>query len=120
MSCEQLNLSSEGIELELSSGDCGLTFIDDGVALSFGPLACDISMGDILSNINPQLQILIDEAAASITYVGFSQPGTATDAASWRIFRLDESGDPELVKQYASGSTNFNQVWDNRAALLYS
>ena len=75
---------------------------------------------DVLALVAPQNILELDEAAGSITYVGEAAVGTATSAAAWRIFRLDESGDPELIKLYGNGSTAFDQIWDNRAALSYS
>lgn len=80
----------------------------------------DVDTGELMAELLPQLQTLVDEAPGSLTYVGFAEPGVATSAAAWRIFRLDESGEPELVKKYASGSTDFDQVWDNRTSLIYS
>jgi hypothetical protein len=68
-----------------------------------------------------QYNLELDEAASSITYIGEALPGSATNAALWRIKRLDES-DPtvELIIKWAGGTDNFDQVWDNRAGLSYS
>lgn len=60
----------------------------------------------------------LDEASATITYVGEAAPATLTSAASWRIKRLDSTSG--LVVLYAAGAANFDQIWDNRAALAYS
>lgn len=60
----------------------------------------------------------LDEASATITYVGQSVAGSATSSAVWRIKRLDSTSG--LVVLYADGDTNFNNVWDNRASLSYS
>ena len=63
----------------------------------------------------------VDVAAASLTYIGYAVPGTATSAASWKIFRVDESGGGgDAVILYAAGVTTFTNIWDNRAALAYS
>ena len=64
--------------------------------------------------------VQVDEATGSITYVGYADPGTASSSPLWQIFRLDESSDPELVKLYADGDTDFDNVWDDRASLSYS
>jgi len=69
------------------------------------------------------LVLLLDEVnPGKLTYVGEATPGTATSAASWRIYRLDESGggDEELIKLYANSSTSFDQVWDDRLSLTYN
>jgi hypothetical protein len=62
---------------------------------------------------------LIDQASGTITYFGQAAPGTATSAASWRIQRMSVSGTVTTF-QYADGNLNFDNVWDNRAALTYS
>jgi hypothetical protein len=62
---------------------------------------------------------LIDQASGTITYFGQAAPGTATSAASWRIQRMSVSGTVTTF-QYANGNLNFDNVWDNRAALTYS
>ena len=61
----------------------------------------------------------IDQASATVTYIGQAAPGTATSAASWRIQRMSVSGTVTTL-EYADGDLNFNNVWDNRAALTYS
>lgn len=60
----------------------------------------------------------LDEASATITYVGIAPPGSASSGALWSIKRLDSTSG--LVVLYAAGSAAFNQIWDNRAALAYS
>jgi len=61
----------------------------------------------------------LDEASATITYVGSADPGTAGSSASWSIKRLNQLGSV-LQIQYADGDANFDNIWDNRAALSYS
>jgi hypothetical protein len=67
-----------------------------------------------------KLDVLLDEDG-DLTYVGEATPGTATSAASWRIFRMDESasGDEELLKRYADGVATFTKIWDDRATYGY-
>ena len=60
----------------------------------------------------------LDEASATITYVGLAVAGSATSSAVWRIKRLDSTSG--LVVLYADGDTNFNNIWDDRASLSYS
>lgn len=81
------------------------------------------STEEILALFRPQNLVRLDEVSGDLTYIGEAEtPGTATSAASWRIVRLDESGTggEELIKQYANGSTDFDQIWDDRASLSYS
>lgn len=97
----------------LSPGPTGLITIDGGTI--------DVDVAVLEETLTPQLAILLDDNG-DFTYVGEAVPGTATSAASWRIFRLDNnpSGDEELTKLYANASINFDQVWDNRLSLSYS
>lgn len=60
----------------------------------------------------------LDESASPITYIGQAVPGTVGSAALWSIKRMDETSG--LVITWASGSAAFNQVWDDRASLIYS
>jgi surface antigen len=62
--------------------------------------------------------VRLEEASATITYVGQAVPGSATSAASWSIKRLDSSSG--LVVLWGGGTAAFTQIWDNRAALAYS
>jgi len=53
-------------------------------------------------------------------YVGRAAPGSSKASAVWQIRKLTYSGTNPTDYQYANGSTAFNAVWDNRAALSYS
>ena len=61
----------------------------------------------------------LDEASATVTYVGKALPGTASSAALWQIFRMTESSG-DLTIEYADGDDNFDNVYDSRAGLSYS
>lgn len=65
------------------------------------------------------LKVIVDEASATVTYVGEAQPGSATSGALWRVKRLTQSG-VILFIEWADGDGLFNNVWDNRASLSYS
>lgn len=60
----------------------------------------------------------VDEASATVTYVGEANPGTATSAASWRIKKIDTSSG--TVVTWADGDASFDNIYDNRAFLTYS
>lgn len=68
---------------------------------------------------SPNLALQLDEAG-DITYVGEATIASTTSSAVWRIKRLDESGNPELIIKWADGDDNFDNVWDDRASLTYS
>ena len=78
---------------------------------------------DLINNIKLELEVkytkLIDQEG-TISYIGEALPGTANSAASWRIFRLDESNDPDLQIMWASGNAEFIHTWDDRATYNYT
>lgn len=58
---------------------------------------------------------------AGYYYNGWSDPGAATSAAKWKIYRETIATDGDVTEiKFASGSINFDQIWDNRATLSYS
>lgn len=64
-------------------------------------------------------KLLIDDASDTISYIGYAAPNTAVTAAGWRIIKvLTTAG----VTQYlsADGNHNFDNIWNNRASLVYS
>lgn len=62
--------------------------------------------------------VRVDEASATVTYVGEADPGTATSAASWRLKKIDTTSG--TVVTWADGDASFNNIWDNRASITYS
>lgn len=75
--------------------------------------------GDDTMVIKP-LTTQLDDAGAGITFIGEAQPGSLTSSPVWRIRRLDESGDPEIIILFADGNDLFDNIWDNRVSLNYS
>lgn len=68
---------------------------------------------------SPRRVIAIDEVNGNLTYLGFAKIGTATSTAGWQVLRIQKTGSVTLI-QYADGSPRFNQIWDDRASLVYS
>lgn len=64
-----------------------------------------------------QYALKLDEVG-SLTYIGEAATGSLGADAVWRIKRIDESSG--LVITWADGSAAFDQVWDDRASLIYS
>ncbi len=62
----------------------------------------------------------IDYNSATIQYIGFASPGALTNEARWAIRRvtLDSSSRPIKV-EWASGNSNYEQIWDSRVSLVY-
>lgn len=69
---------------------------------------------------NTIIPLRIDVASSTVAYKGDAAPGTATNAASWRISRITTTAAGSITIQYADGNTNADNVWDNRASLSYS
>lgn len=64
---------------------------------------------------------IIDTATtADTTYIGEALPGTATSAAAWRIQRISTAVATNQTFFWADGNADFDNIWDNRAALSYS
>lgn len=73
-----------------------------------------------LNASNLALQLHYDGSSNPI-YIGIAKPGTATSAAFWQIRKLTFDGGNNVTSiKYASGSPDFNQIWDDRAGLSYS
>lgn len=81
--------------------------------------ASEQTLALILASAASLYTVRIDEASSTVTYFGFAAAGTAEASASWRIKRLTVTGNVTDIK-YADGDTNFDNVWDNRAALTYT
>ena len=62
----------------------------------------------------------IDFISETEFYKGEAEPGSAESSAVWRISFTTLASDDDVTTLWASGSAEFNQVWDNRAALSYS
>lgn len=60
----------------------------------------------------------IDEASATVTYVGYAAIGSSNASAVWQIFKLSVSGAVTSVT-WADSNANFDNVWDDRASLTY-
>jgi hypothetical protein len=61
--------------------------------------------------------IYLDEASATITYVGTAVAGSATSSAVWSIKRLNSASG--LIVTWANSDPTANKIWDNRATYTY-
>ncbi len=62
---------------------------------------------------------LVDESNANVVYNGFAVPGTAVDAPVWAIQKVTKTNGVYSY-QWAGGNRNFDKIWNNRKALIYS
>lgn len=60
----------------------------------------------------------VDEASATVTYMGVASFGTATSAPDWQIKRITVSGTVTTIEYAYLG--NYTAVWDDRASLSYT
>jgi hypothetical protein len=62
--------------------------------------------------------IRIDKASDTITYVGYGARGAIDFNDVWMIMKLEKTGTVTAIT-YADGNIEFDNVWDNRASLVY-
>ena len=72
-----------------------------------------------VSSQSAALATRVEEASASVTYVGKAAIGSATSADVWQIMKLGTSGSLTSTT-WADGDSSFDNVWDDRASLSYS
>lgn len=54
-------------------------------------------------------------------YKGFSDIGSSTANAAWRIYRIEYIGDDgDKRERYANDDETFSHIWDDRATYTYS
>lgn len=68
--------------------------------------------------ISAGLAVQIDEVGDTVTYVGKAEPGSPTSFSVWQIQRLTEVGE-DLVVEWASGTAEYDKVWDDHLTLSY-
>lgn len=61
----------------------------------------------------------VDDVSIDILYVGAAAPGSLESASVWQIYKADFTG-TSVVKTYASGTADFDKIWDNRTGYTYS
>ena len=76
-------------------------------------------INNIILGLDMQYNKLVD-VVGTYTYIGEALPGTATSSATWRIKRIETLSGGDLNILWASGSSDFNKIWNNRASFAYS
>ena len=80
----------------------------------------DIYSGKFLKDDAPKEEsLLVDEASATVLYVGVATLGTSTSDELWKIFKVETTGSVTSIL-YANASLEYNSAWDDRASLSYS
>ena len=61
----------------------------------------------------------IDEASATVTYIGLAQIGTASSEAGFQIKKISVSGTVTSIT-WADSTDAFTKVWDDRTTYTYA
>jgi hypothetical protein len=80
----------------------------------------DFEWEDMIINFPPDnLTKLLDQVSDTLLYLGEAAPDSLESAPVWRISRIifDAAGNVE-EQRYANGGL-FNQIWNDRASLIY-
>jgi hypothetical protein len=96
-------------------GNVKLTNLTIGDNLQWNGSYWSNSQEDALANLNIQLDVV----DATVTYIGYAQPGALTSAASWKIKKITTTGD-DIAITWADGNVNFDNIWNDHASLTYS
>lgn len=76
------------------------------------------ALEDNIETRSMAMKTVIDDASASVTYIGEALPGADLSLSLWRIKKLTETGSVTVI-EWADGNGNFDNIWDNRASLTY-
>ena len=60
------------------------------------------------------------DGGSYVVYLGYAAPGTATSASAWQIRKYTYSGSNVTSCDFASGTNEYDKVWDDRATYSYS
>lgn len=61
----------------------------------------------------------IIEVVGGVTYIGAAECGSTPGSAKWQIQRITAVGAVQTI-EWADGDGQFDNIWDNRAALTYA
>lgn len=79
------------------------------------PIATEAKQDEIIGNY--AFQYAENSVDSKIFYIGEAAIGSATSDAVWRIQRYDTNSG--IIKQWADGDANFDNVWNNREEISY-
>lgn len=60
----------------------------------------------------------IDEASATVTYIGFAKDGSLEADPVWAIKKIETVGSLTTFR-WATAKRSLSNIWNNRAALIY-
>lgn len=88
--------------------------VQDGELIPIGKLS-----GGAVHTTADHMKHIKDVASGTVTYDCYALPGTSLAAAGWKIKRTTIAGAITTV-EWADGNLKFDNVANNRAALVYS
>lgn len=100
----------------------GATITNVGGKMSLDVNVTDITLTAASDSIETRClaqKIAFDEVSSTLAYYGEAATGTSGATALWRIRRITTAGTVVTV-EWADGDGQFNNIWNNRAALSYS
>lgn len=89
------------------------------IAVKYGFFGTEEEWVNSLGGAQVEYAQRIDEASATVTYIGKAEPGSAESAPVWQIKRVQIVG-TETETTWADGDVQFNNVWDSRASISYA
>lgn len=108
-----VSIAAGNLAVELAASD------GDNVAISDGTDTLAVNTDGSINTVDVIYATRVDEASATVTYVGKAAVASSNASAVWQISRITVSGTVTTI-EYADGDVLFNNIWDNRAALSYS
>jgi len=83
-----------------------------------GKSAIEVALGSVDANSNQETITLIDTSNSNYVFIGSALPSSLSSDSAWRIQRVDLTGN-EIKILFADSNQGFNNIWDNRASLIY-
>lgn len=78
------------------------------------------SQGNLIM-VDPRFTIAMEyDGNNNPVYIGKAEIGTAKDATGWRLQKLTYTGTNLTDIQWAGGTDDFSNIWDNRSSYSYS
>lgn len=96
-----------------------LTTVGGKHGIDVNILDISIDENDKITTQAKALALQVDAVSDSLMYIGEAAPGVATATAAWRIKKMTITGTVTAIA-WADGNGNFDNIWDNRAALTYA
>jgi len=92
-----------------------------GGSIDVSTLAKEVTLNSLLleaQKLNRTKTVRLDKISDNLFYVGRALAGTLDDQALWQIIKYTKTG-VVLKGEFANGSDDFNQKWDDRLTLNY-